>query len=144
MKQKLLQLFSHSIWFLDTQNRFYFIVKRLKNSFSIYRNRINGKGCLPLAHSAMAWKLNFIGTSLVSLENLVQVIQEWIQWFYHLVGRLIGPVLWLIYQLYEPHLSWLLDKLYKLWRTCYCNLDKYILKFRQIQLAILTNIFCQL
>ena len=40
-----------------------------------------------------------------------------------------------IYQLYEPHLSWLLDKLYKLWRTCYCNLDKYILKFGQIHFA---------
>ena len=30
---KILGLFSHWIWFLDTQNRFYFIVKRLKNAF---------------------------------------------------------------------------------------------------------------
>ena len=29
----LLRLFFHWIWFLDIQNRFYFIVKRLKNSF---------------------------------------------------------------------------------------------------------------
>ena len=33
---KMLGLFSHWIWFLDTQNRFYFIVKRLKNGFSMY------------------------------------------------------------------------------------------------------------
>ena len=33
---KILGLFSHWIWFLDTQNRFYFIVKRLKNAFLMY------------------------------------------------------------------------------------------------------------
>ena len=32
----ILGLFSHWIWFLDTQNRFYFIVKRLKNAFLMY------------------------------------------------------------------------------------------------------------
>ena len=30
---KILGLFTHWIWFIDTQNRFYFIVKRLKNAF---------------------------------------------------------------------------------------------------------------
>ena len=30
---KILGLFSHWIWFLDSQNKFYFIVKRLKNAF---------------------------------------------------------------------------------------------------------------
>ena len=29
---KILGLFTHWIWFIDTQNRFYFIVKRLKNA----------------------------------------------------------------------------------------------------------------
>ena len=33
---KILGLFTHWIWFIDTQNRFYFIVKRLKNGFSMY------------------------------------------------------------------------------------------------------------
>ena len=33
---KILGLFSNWIWFLDTQNRFYFIVKRLKNAFLMY------------------------------------------------------------------------------------------------------------
>ena len=33
---KSLGLFSYWIWFLDTQNRFYFIVKRLKNAFLMY------------------------------------------------------------------------------------------------------------
>ena len=33
---KILGLFSHWIWFLDTQNRFYSIVKRLKNAFLMY------------------------------------------------------------------------------------------------------------
>ena len=33
------RLFPHWIWFLDIQNRFYFIVKRLKNSFLICLRR---------------------------------------------------------------------------------------------------------
>ena len=33
---KSLGLFSYWIWFLDTQNRFYFIVKRLKNAILMY------------------------------------------------------------------------------------------------------------
>ena len=33
------RLFPHWIWFLDNQNRFYFIVKRLKNSFFICLRR---------------------------------------------------------------------------------------------------------
>ena len=32
----ILGLFTHWIWFIDTQNRFYFIVKRLKNAFLMY------------------------------------------------------------------------------------------------------------
>ena len=33
---KILRLFTHWIWFIDTQNRFYFIVKRLKNAFLMH------------------------------------------------------------------------------------------------------------
>ena len=33
---KILGLFTHWIWFIDTQNRFYFIVKRLKNACLMY------------------------------------------------------------------------------------------------------------
>ena len=33
---RILGLFFHWIWFLDTQNRFYFIVKRLKNASSFF------------------------------------------------------------------------------------------------------------